>query len=73
MKRLYEKIAGGLSHLLENQPRDEVATVVNLSGTVEDPDTSLWEVAGRLVKNAFIEAILPGFDREFEAAKKKRG
>lgn len=72
LKRLYEKVAGGLSHLLENQPREEVATVVDLSGTVEDPDTSLWQVVGRLVENAFIEAILPGFDREFEAAQKRK-
>lgn len=72
LKRLYEKIAGGLSHLLENRPREGVATVVDISGSVEDPDTSLWQVIVRLVGNAFVEAILPGFDREFEAAQKRK-
>ena len=27
LKRLYEKIVGGLSHVLENEPREQVATV----------------------------------------------
>ncbi len=73
LKRLYEKIAGGLSHLLENQPRDEVATVVDLSGSIDDPNTSLLKVAARLLSNAFVEAILPGFDREVEAAQRRQG
>lgn len=70
LKKVYEKIAGGLSHILENQPRDEVATVVDLSGTLDDPDSSVWEVVVRLVSNAFVKAILPGFDREMEKARK---
>lgn len=72
LKKLYEKIAGGLSHLLENRPRDEVATVADLSGPVGDPDTSIWGIVVRLVENAFIKAILPGFDREFKAAERIR-
>lgn len=70
LKKIYEKIAGGLSHILENQPRDEVATVVDLSGTLDDPDSSVWEVVVRLVSNAFVKAILPGFDHEVEKAQK---
>jgi len=70
LKKIYEKIVGGLSHVLENKPRDEVATVVDISGPVEDPDASIWETVVRLVSNAFVKAILPGFDREFEAAQR---
>ncbi len=72
LKKIYEKIAGGLSHILENHPRDQVATVADLSGTIEDPNTSTWEIIVRLVSNAFIKAILPGFDREYEAIRKNR-
>ncbi|HKI01700.1 MAG TPA: DUF748 domain-containing protein [Thermoanaerobaculia bacterium] len=71
LKKLYEKVVGGLSHILENRPRDQVATVADLSGTLEDPNTSAWEIAVRLVSNAFVKAILPGFDREIEAARKR--
>ncbi len=67
LKKLYEKIVGGVSHLLENRPRDQVATVADLSGTVSDPDTSTWEIIVRLVSNAFVKAILPGFEREAKA------
>lgn len=69
LKKLYEKVVGGLSHVLDNRPRDEVATVVDISGPIDDPNTSIWEVVVRLVSNAFVKAILPGFEREFEAAR----
>ncbi len=72
LKKIYEKIAGGLSHILENRPRDQVATVADLSGSIEDPNTSAWEIVVRLVSNAFVKAILPGFDREREAIRKGR-
>jgi hypothetical protein len=72
LKKIYEKIVGGLSHILENKPRDQVATVADLSGTIEDPNTNSWEIIVRLVSNAFVKAILPGFEREYEAARKGR-
>ncbi|HYH44352.1 MAG TPA: DUF748 domain-containing protein [Thermoanaerobaculia bacterium] len=71
LKRLYEKIVGGLSHVLENEPREQVATVADISGTIEDPDTGTWPIIVRLVSNAFVRAILPGFEREYEAAGKR--
>lgn len=70
LKKLYEKVVGGLSHILENEPRDEVATVVDISGPLENPDASVWETVGGLLRNAFIKAILPGFDREVERLRK---
>ncbi len=71
LRKIYEKIVGGLSHLLENQPRDQVATVADLSGTLEDPNTSTWQIIGNFVSNAFVKAILPGFEREYEKVRKK--
>ncbi|MFL6199567.1 MAG: DUF748 domain-containing protein [Thermoanaerobaculia bacterium] len=71
LKKLYEKIVGGLSHILENKPREQVATVADVSGTIEDPDTGAWPIIVRLVSNAFVKAILPGFEREYEAAGRK--
>ena len=72
LKRLYEKIVGGLSHVLENEPREQVATVADISGTIENPETGAWPIVVRLVSNAFVRAILPGFEREYTAAGKKR-
>jgi len=70
LKKLYEKIVGGVAHVLENH-RGEDATVADLSGPLSNPQTSTWEIVVKLVSNAFVKAILPGFDREFEAARKR--
>ncbi len=50
--------------MLENRPRDEVATRTDLSGRIESPETSTWEIVVGLVQNAFVRAIVPGLDRE---------
>jgi Domain of Unknown Function (DUF748) len=62
-RKAYESVVGGLAGLFENQ-RDEVATQTDLSGPVEDPKASTFELLVKLVQNAFFEAILPGFDHE---------
>lgn len=72
LKKLYEKIVGGVSHLLENHPRAQVATVADLSGPISQPHTSTWDVIVNLVSNAFVKAILPGFEREYNALRGKK-
>ena len=64
LQQMYEFMIDSVSNLLKNRPREEVATVADLSGPVEDPEASTWQIIGRLVQNAFIQAILPGFERE---------
>jgi hypothetical protein len=63
-QQLYEAAAGGVSALLENFPRDEVATKVDIAGPLENPQASTWQVVVTLIQNAFFKAILPGFERE---------
>jgi hypothetical protein len=72
LKKLYEKVVGGVAHLLENHPREQVATVANLSGPISSPHTSTWDVIVNLVSNAFVKAILPGFEWEHNALHGKR-
>lgn len=64
LRKAWERVLDAVTTILENVPRDEVATVVDLSGPLEDPDTSTWQVITNLLRNALLEAILPGFDRE---------
>jgi hypothetical protein len=66
-RKMYEGLVGGLSSLLTNQPREEVATQTSISGDIESPQTSTWETVLRLVQNAFFKAILPGFEKEVSA------
>jgi hypothetical protein len=63
-RKLYEGLIGGLSALLTNTPRQEVATQTTVSGDIESPQTSTWETVVRLIQNAFFKAILPGFERQ---------
>jgi len=62
MQKLYEGVVGGVSKILQNRPREEVATRVNLSGPLDKPNASIVDTIGGLVQNAFFKAILPGFD-----------
>jgi hypothetical protein len=64
LQQLYERVVGAIASILENIPRDEVATEVEISGPLDDPEMSTWEIIVGLVRNAFFQAILPGFERE---------
>ena len=64
LQRAWERLLDVVTSILENVPREEVATEVDLSGPLEDPDASTWQIVANLLRNAFVEAILPGFDRE---------
>jgi len=71
-RKMYEGLVGGLSSLLENDPREEVATQTSVSGKIESPETSTWETLLRLVQNAFFKAILPGFEKEVSQQRGRR-
>jgi hypothetical protein len=67
-KKVSHKVYVGLinvaSKLLKNRPNREVATKTDISGPIENPKTSIGQVILNLIRNAFIKAILPGFERE---------
>ncbi len=67
--KLYVGMVGGVSKLLQNRSRKEVATKATISGPVESPTTSVWEVIVNLIRNAFIQSILPGFEKEVNPSK----
>jgi len=53
--------------LLKNRRRDEVATRVTISGRIDGPQFSTWEALFGLLKNAFINAVTPGFEKQDDA------
>jgi hypothetical protein len=64
-RKLYEKLIGDLSRLLENRtPRREVATKTTIHGDLGGGPTkiSTGQALVNFVRNAFFSAILPGFD-----------
>jgi hypothetical protein len=64
MRKLYEKVITGVSKVIKNVPRKEVATEIDISGRLDKPETSTVQAILKLIQNAFFKAILPGFDRE---------
>lgn len=71
-RQLYEGLIGGISWLLQNTPRDEVATRTTISGKLSDPRTSTLQIISGLIQNAFFKSILPGFEREVSGPSVKR-
>lgn len=65
--KLYVGIVKGLTELLEN-PQQRVATQADISGPIENPQASTWQVIQRLVQNAFFKSILPGFSNSIPAS-----
>jgi hypothetical protein len=64
MRKLYEQVLTGIAKVMKNVPRKEVATQIDVSGRLDNPQTSTVQAIVGLIQNAFIHAILPGFDRD---------
>ncbi|MEP6471451.1 MAG: DUF748 domain-containing protein [Acidobacteriota bacterium] len=71
-KKVYEKVVEGVAGLLENKKTDKVVTVADISGPISNPHSSPMQVIGKLIENAFVKAILPGFQRELGFLRKKK-
>jgi hypothetical protein len=69
LHQAYEATIGAAGHLFKNSSTKQVATEMNLSGKLKSPNTSTWQALVEVLQNAFIEAILPGFDRQMELAR----
>ena len=62
LDRLYESAAALLGELLENQPRDQLATRVPIEGRLDDAEVGVWPTLVNVLRNAFIEAFQPRFE-----------
>ena len=68
-KPAYELALGGAAKLFKNSRTQKVATQFDLNGRLKNPDVSTWQAVIEVLHNAFIQAILPGFDREAQQAR----
>jgi Domain of Unknown Function (DUF748) len=66
LHKLYEGLIGGLTWVLQNKPREQVATTTRISGKLSSPQTSTFDIVLGLFQNAFFRAILPGLERSVE-------
>ncbi len=61
-QQLYEGVVGAVASILENVPRDQVATKTEITGNLKNIKVGTWELIWNLFKNAFIDAMTPAFE-----------
>jgi hypothetical protein len=66
--KAYVATVQGVSDILKNPDTQKVATETKIEGKLTSPNPRTWQAVVELIRNAFIEAILPGFDKEVKAA-----
>jgi Domain of Unknown Function (DUF748) len=69
LHKAYEVVIGGAAKLLKNRSTQQVATKVDISGPVSTPNVDPWQAIGQFIANAFVNAIVPGFDHEVAQAR----
>ncbi|MBA2481109.1 MAG: DUF748 domain-containing protein [Planctomycetes bacterium] len=57
----WEAIVGATGKILQNLPKDQLATEIPLNGSIDAPSTNIMTVIGGVLKNAFVRALMPGF------------
>ena len=57
LEMAWEAVAGLVMELFENQPKDQFATKVPMSGDLNNVKSSIWPTIGNIFKNAFIQAF----------------
>ncbi|HXN87096.1 MAG TPA: DUF748 domain-containing protein [Candidatus Binataceae bacterium] len=72
LHQAYELAVGGASHIFKSSQTKQVATQVDLTGKLKNPNVSTWQAVVEILQNAFIQAILPGFDREAQLANNQK-
>ena len=73
LKIFWEAIVGTVTTVLKNQPNDQLATKVPISGVYTNANVDVATTIGELLRNAFVRALLPKYDKEVttgEVAKK---
>lgn len=55
----WEALVGLASELFKNQPRDQVATLIPISGHLGNAEADVMATIGNLLRNAFVRAYLP--------------
>lgn len=55
----WEALVGIVGEVFTNQSRDQFGTRITLEGDLDNPRTSILEILGNVIRNAFVRAYLP--------------
>ncbi len=59
---IWENLVDVFGEIFENQPRDQIATRIPVSGNLNDFETDIFATIINILRNAFIQAINPSVD-----------
>lgn len=61
-----ETIIDAAASVFKNQKKDQVATKIPIEGTFSNASVDTWTAIWEILKNAFIEALMPNIDYEID-------
>jgi len=63
-QNIWEFVVGGVAEIFTNQEKDQVASKVTMEGNFNNPQTNTLDAIWELLRNAFIQALIPSIDYE---------
>jgi hypothetical protein len=63
-QKIWESIVGAVGFVFKNQNKDQLATKVTIKGNFKDPKTNTLDAVWEVLRNAFIQALMPSIDNE---------
>lgn len=62
--KVWETIVGGVGVIFKNQKKDQIATKIPMEGNFKDPKTNTLDAIWEVLRNAFIQALMPSVDNQ---------
>ena len=60
----WQAVVGALGQVFRNQPKDRIASQIEIRGSMEQNNVSAWQAFVSILRNAFVEAYEARFGRE---------
>lgn len=68
LRQAWETVAGAVTEVFENQPKDRFATKIPLEGDINNPRANIFFAIVQILENAFINALQPSIDQQINLA-----
>ncbi|MBN8555394.1 MAG: YihY/virulence factor BrkB family protein [Deltaproteobacteria bacterium] len=69
-RMVWEGMLQMFAAILKNKNTEEVASKIRFSGRLDNPSTRPWSAVTSILRNAFVESLGAGFDRDLKVAPK---
>jgi uncharacterized protein YhdP len=60
--KLWEGMVQVVGEIFTNHPKDQIATKVPFSGSIENPSADIWSTIGGILRNAFLQSLRRGIE-----------